>query len=81
MRLRQMQDTLPDVLLVDIEMPRMDGYALNAHRAPPMRKRRSIPILMIHVAHGAAKHRSLAFEGWASMSIWAAVPGRRAAAN
>ena len=58
--LRQIQDTLPDVLLVDIEMPRMDGYDLTrAVRSNP--ETRNIPILMI-TSRTAAKHRSLAFE-------------------
>ncbi|MEM9387182.1 MAG: Hpt domain-containing protein [Pseudomonadota bacterium] len=55
-----MEEHLPDVLLLDIEMPRMDGYELVAH----MRKQdrlRGIPIVMItsrvgekHRAHGLA---------------------------
>ena len=58
--LRQMQDALPDVLLVDIEMPRMDGYDLTRTvRSNP--DTRNIPILMI-TSRTAAKHRSLAFE-------------------
>jgi chemosensory pili system protein ChpA (sensor histidine kinase/response regulator) len=58
--LRQMQDTLPDVLLVDIEMPRMDGYDLTrAVRSNP--ETQGIPILMI-TSRTAGKHRSLAFE-------------------
>jgi chemosensory pili system protein ChpA (sensor histidine kinase/response regulator) len=58
--LRQMQDTLPDVLLVDIEMPRMDGYDLTrAIRSNP--ETQAIPILMI-TSRTAGKHRSLAFE-------------------
>ncbi|MBV8210486.1 MAG: Hpt domain-containing protein [Burkholderiaceae bacterium] len=58
--LRQMQDTMPDVLLVDIEMPRMDGYDLTrAVRSNP--ETQAIPILMI-TSRTAAKHRALAFE-------------------
>jgi len=58
--LRQMQDTLPDVLLVDIEMPRMDGYDLTRSvRSNP--DTQAIPILMI-TSRTAGKHRSLAFE-------------------
>lgn len=58
--LRQMQDTLPDVLLVDIEMPRMDGYDLTRSvRSNP--ETQAIPILMI-TSRTAGKHRSLAFE-------------------
>ena len=58
--LRQMQDTLPDVLLVDIEMPRMDGYDLT-RTVRANAETQSIPILMI-TSRTAAKHRSLAFE-------------------
>jgi chemosensory pili system protein ChpA (sensor histidine kinase/response regulator) len=58
--LRQMQDALPDILLVDIEMPRMDGYDLTRTvRSNP--DTRNIPILMI-TSRTAGKHRSLAFE-------------------
>jgi chemosensory pili system protein ChpA (sensor histidine kinase/response regulator) len=58
--LRQMQETMPDVLLVDIEMPRMDGYDLTrAVRSNP--ETQAIPILMI-TSRTAGKHRSLAFE-------------------
>jgi chemosensory pili system protein ChpA (sensor histidine kinase/response regulator) len=58
--LRQMQDALPDILLVDIEMPRMDGYDLTRTvRSNP--DTHNIPILMI-TSRTAAKHRSLAFE-------------------
>jgi len=58
--LRQMQDTMPDVLLVDIEMPRMDGYDLTrAVRSNP--ETQAIPILMI-TSRTAGKHRALAFE-------------------
>ncbi|MEO0973098.1 MAG: response regulator, partial [Pseudomonadota bacterium] len=55
-----MEEHLPDVLLLDIEMPRMDGYELVAH----MRKQERLahlPIVMItsrvgekHRAHGLA---------------------------
>jgi chemosensory pili system protein ChpA (sensor histidine kinase/response regulator) len=58
--LRQMQDALPDVLLVDIEMPRMDGYDLT-RAVRSNAETRSIPILMI-TSRTAGKHRSLAFE-------------------
>ncbi|HVE89162.1 MAG TPA: response regulator, partial [Burkholderiaceae bacterium] len=58
--LRQLQDTKPDIMLVDIEMPRMDGYDLtrnvrgNAQTA-------AIPIIMI-TSRTAEKHRSMAIE-------------------
>jgi chemosensory pili system protein ChpA (sensor histidine kinase/response regulator) len=58
--LRQLQDTRPDVMLVDIEMPRMDGYDLTRNvRGNPATA--SIPILMI-TSRTAEKHRKMAFE-------------------
>ena len=58
--LRQLQDAKPDVMLVDIEMPRMDGFDLTRNvRAGD--ETRSIPIVMI-TSRTAEKHRSLAFE-------------------
>jgi chemosensory pili system protein ChpA (sensor histidine kinase/response regulator) len=58
--LRQLQDVKPDVMLVDIEMPRMDGYDLtrNVRGARPTA---DIPIIMI-TSRTAEKHRSTAFE-------------------
>jgi chemosensory pili system protein ChpA (sensor histidine kinase/response regulator) len=50
----------PDVLLLDIEMPRMDGYEVAAHvRSDP--KLRSLPIIMITSRVGD-KHRARAIE-------------------
>lgn len=58
--LRQLQDTRPDVMLVDIEMPRMDGYDLTRNvRSSPITA--TIPIIMI-TSRTAEKHRSMAFE-------------------
>jgi chemosensory pili system protein ChpA (sensor histidine kinase/response regulator) len=58
--LRQLQDTRPDVMLVDIEMPKMDGYDLTRNvRGTPSTA--NIPILMI-TSRTAEKHRSMAFE-------------------
>ena len=58
--LRQLQDAKPDVMLVDIEMPRMDGYDLTRNiRSSPVTA--SIPIIMI-TSRTAEKHRSMAFE-------------------
>jgi chemosensory pili system protein ChpA (sensor histidine kinase/response regulator) len=58
--LRQLQDAKPDVMLVDIEMPRMDGYDLTRNiRSSPTTAR--IPIIMI-TSRTAEKHRSTAFE-------------------
>jgi chemosensory pili system protein ChpA (sensor histidine kinase/response regulator) len=58
--LRQLQDRLPDVMLVDIEMPRMDGFDLTRNLRSGAATR-SIPILMI-TSRTAEKHRSMAFE-------------------
>jgi chemosensory pili system protein ChpA (sensor histidine kinase/response regulator) len=58
--LRQLQDVKPDVMLVDIEMPKMDGYDLTRNvRGSPATA--SIPIIMI-TSRTAEKHRSMAFE-------------------
>jgi chemosensory pili system protein ChpA (sensor histidine kinase/response regulator) len=56
--LEQMQDALPDVMLVDIEMPRMDGFDLTkAVRRDP--RTQAIPIIIIS-SRTAEKHRSQA---------------------
>ena len=58
--LEQMLDVVPDVLLVDIEMPRMDGFDLTRNvRADD--KLKKIPIIMI-TSRTADKHRNYAFE-------------------
>ncbi len=58
--LRQLQDQLPDLMLVDIEMPRMDGFDLTRNvRGNPAT--RDIPIIMI-TSRTAEKHRRLAFD-------------------
>ena len=58
--LEQMLDVIPDVLLVDIEMPRMDGFDLTRNvRADD--KLKGIPIIMI-TSRTADKHRNYAFE-------------------
>jgi chemosensory pili system protein ChpA (sensor histidine kinase/response regulator) len=54
--LRQLQEATPDVMLVDIEMPRMDGFDLTRNvRADP--KLKHIPIVMI-TSRTADKHRN-----------------------
>jgi chemosensory pili system protein ChpA (sensor histidine kinase/response regulator) len=58
--LRQLQDVQPDVMLVDIEMPRMDGYDLTRN-VRGTRVTADIPIIMI-TSRTAEKHRSMAFE-------------------
>lgn len=58
--LEQLHDTLPDVMLVDIEMPRMDGYDLTRNIRADARLK-DIPIIMI-TSRTADKHREYAFE-------------------
>jgi chemosensory pili system protein ChpA (sensor histidine kinase/response regulator) len=56
--LEQMKDLLPGVMLVDIEMPRMDGFDLTRNvRGDP--RTRDVPIIMIS-SRTAEKHRSQA---------------------
>ena len=56
----QLQEYHPDIMLLDIEMPRMDGYELARHmRSTP--ELADIPIIMITSRTGD-KHRSRAFE-------------------
>ncbi len=56
--LRQMQDYTPDVMLVDIEMPRMDGFDLTRNVRGDDRFK-GIPIIMI-TSRTADKHRNYA---------------------
>ena len=56
--LEQLQDHKPDVMLLDIEMPRMDGYELAGHMKNDSRLR-SIPIIVITSRTGE-KHRARA---------------------
>ncbi len=58
--LRQLQDVRPDIMLVDIEMPRMDGFDLTRN-VRGSRATAGIPIVMI-TSRTADKHRSMAFE-------------------
>jgi chemosensory pili system protein ChpA (sensor histidine kinase/response regulator) len=58
--LEQLLDVVPDVMLVDIEMPRMDGFDLTRNvRSDPRLK--GVPIIMI-TSRLADKHRSYAKE-------------------
>jgi chemosensory pili system protein ChpA (sensor histidine kinase/response regulator) len=58
--MEQLQDVVPDVMLVDIEMPRMDGFDLTRNVRADRRLRR-IPIVMI-TSRTAEKHRAYAKE-------------------
>jgi chemosensory pili system protein ChpA (sensor histidine kinase/response regulator) len=55
-----LQDNMPDILLLDIEMPRMDGYEVATHVRNDARLR-DIPIVMITSRVGD-KHRNRAIE-------------------
>ncbi|MCI4567810.1 Hpt domain-containing protein [Lysobacter sp. CFH 32150] len=58
--LERMDERVPDLMLLDIEMPRMDGYELaNAMKLDP--RLRNVPIIMITSRTGE-KHRQRAFE-------------------
>lgn len=58
--LAQLEETQPDVMLLDIEMPRMDGFELASHMRNEVRYR-DIPIIMITSRTGS-KHRDHAME-------------------
>ncbi len=58
--IEKLADRVPDVMLLDIEMPRMDGYELATHMKNDVRLR-DIPIIMITSRTGE-KHRQRAFE-------------------
>lgn len=58
--LEQMLDVVPDVMLVDIEMPRMDGFDLTRNVRADARLR-NVPIIMI-TSRTADKHRNYAKE-------------------
>ena len=58
--LEKLQEQIPDIMLLDIEMPRMDGFEVARHmrNSPHLR---DIPIIMITSRTGD-KHRNLALE-------------------
>ena len=58
--LQQLQDLRPDCILLDVEMPRMDGFEFARHvRADEAT--RAIPIIMI-TSRTADKHRNHALD-------------------
>jgi chemosensory pili system protein ChpA (sensor histidine kinase/response regulator) len=58
--LEQLIDVMPDVILSDIEMPRMDGFDL-VRNIRAEERLRSVPIIMI-TSRTADKHRNYALE-------------------
>ncbi|MFH0934190.1 MAG: response regulator, partial [Pseudomonadota bacterium] len=58
--LEQLGDMLPDVMLLDVEMPRMDGFELTK-RLRQDKRTKDLPIIMI-TSRTADKHRQFAFE-------------------
>jgi len=57
--IEQLRDQVPDVMLVDIEMPRMDGYELTS-RVRSDSRLKQVPIIMI-TSRAGEKHRDKAF--------------------
>jgi len=58
--LEQLIDVLPDVMLLDVEMPRMDGFELTKRLRQDVRTQ-DLPIIMI-TSRTADKHRRYALE-------------------
>ena len=58
--LEHLVDVVPDAMLVDIEMPRMDGFDLTRNIRADERLK-NIPIIII-TSRTADKHRNYAFE-------------------
>lgn len=58
--LEQLMEIMPDVMLLDIEMPRMDGFEV-AKRLRQDSKTRALPVIMI-TSRTADKHRNFALE-------------------
>ena len=61
--IERLQERVPDMMLLDIEMPRMDGYELAQHIRSDARLRH-IPIVMI-TSRAGQKHRKKAREAGA----------------
>ncbi|MGH8158672.1 MAG: Hpt domain-containing protein [Rhodanobacter sp.] len=58
--IEKLHERVPDLMLLDIEMPRMDGYELATHmKADP--RLRNVPIIMI-TSRSGDKHRQRAFD-------------------
>jgi chemosensory pili system protein ChpA (sensor histidine kinase/response regulator) len=62
--LEQLQERIPDLLLVDVEMPRMDGFQL-AQNVRADARLRNIPIMMI-TSRSGQKHQDRAREAGAN---------------
>jgi len=58
--LEKLAEMTPDVMLLDVEMPRMDGFELAKHMRRDS-KLQSLPIIMI-TSRTAEKHRNYALE-------------------
>ena len=56
----KLQDIVPDLMLLDIEMPRMDGYELATYMRNDARLK-GVPIIMVTSRTGE-KHRQRALE-------------------
>ncbi len=56
----QLQEVMPDVMLLDIEMPRMDGYEVATHVRNDARLA-NLPIIMI-TSRSGAKHKEKAMQ-------------------
>jgi chemosensory pili system protein ChpA (sensor histidine kinase/response regulator) len=56
----QLQDSIPDMMLLDIEMPRMDGFEVASYVRNDERLK-NIPIIMITSRTGS-KHKEKAME-------------------
>jgi chemosensory pili system protein ChpA (sensor histidine kinase/response regulator) len=62
--IEQLRDRVPDLMLLDIEMPRMDGYELLEHVRADARLRH-VPVVMI-TSRAGQKHRRKAREAGAN---------------